>query len=131
MLGNREITLPEMDNTNVRDYSPVAGNALLYAVIDINGALCRFRIMAGDSYEAAERYQDCMVMNFANAHNPGDGFLFGANAQEEALCRWYTLYESISSDSAMGMYRYNNTHPSKVESDYKLCLHLINRSKKR
>lgn len=61
-----------------------------------------------------------MVMNFANAHVPGGGFLLGATAQEEALCRCSTLYASIHSAKASEMYRYNNTHVSAVESDYML-----------
>jgi uncharacterized protein (TIGR02452 family) len=59
-------------------------------------------------------------MNFANAHNPGGGFKLGANAQEEALCRCSTLYASITSKEAGVMYSYNNTHVSRVESDYML-----------
>jgi uncharacterized protein (TIGR02452 family) len=59
-------------------------------------------------------------MNFANAHKAGGGFLLGANAQEEALCRCSTLYASINSGVAKKMYRYNNTHISRIESDYML-----------
>lgn len=120
MLGGREIALPKMDYANVRVYSPEAGAALINAAADRSGELCRIRITAEDSYEAAARYENCMVMNFANAHNPGGGFLMGATAQEESLCRCSTLYASISGEAAKEMYKYNNTHPSKVESDYML-----------
>ena len=63
-----------------------------------------------DSFTAAKNLKNCLVMNFANAHYPGGGFLSGANAQEEALCRESTLYKSLASDEADIMYAYNNRH---------------------
>lgn len=35
------------------------------------------------------------IMNFANAFTPGGGFLLGANAQEEAICRSSYLYPEL------------------------------------
>lgn len=64
-----------------------------------------------DSFEVARKLGgNCLVMNFANARYPGGGFLNGANAQEEALCRESTLYSSLESDKAAEMYGYNNRH---------------------
>lgn len=59
-------------------------------------------------------------MNFVNARHPGGGFLYGANGQEEDLCRASTLYASISSASAKGMYVFNRKSRSPVDSDYML-----------
>lgn len=64
-----------------------------------------------DSFAAARKLGgNCLVMNFASAHSPGGGFLNGANAQEESLCRESTLYSSLESDKAAEMYGYNNRH---------------------
>lgn len=82
--------------------------------------MCKVSVINADSFQAARQYENPLVMNFANAHNPGGGFKLGANAQEEALCRCSTLYASITSKEASKMYLYNNTHLSTVESDYML-----------
>ncbi|WP_171109536.1 MULTISPECIES: TIGR02452 family protein [unclassified Streptomyces] len=47
------------------------------------------------SLEAARRIGDTAVLNFASARNPGGGFLNGAQAQEEALCRASALYTCL------------------------------------
>lgn len=61
---------------------------------------------------------EIVVLNFASAKNPGGGFLNGANAQEESLCRQSTLFASIGDPCRFEMYQYNRNHSSLLYSDY-------------
>lgn len=120
-VNGEEIALPDVDFSAVEVISPDCGANLLGEEISGNfGEMCRITVTNEDSFQAAGRYENPFVMNFANAHNAGGGFMLGANAQEEALCRCSTLYASITADKAGEMYRYNNTHISSVASDYML-----------
>ena len=71
-----------------------------------------------DTFFMCESNKKYLAMNFANANNPGGGFLNGANDQEETLCRQSTLYKSLSSSAAQEMYNYNHTHNKHCYSDY-------------
>lgn len=81
---------------------------------------CEFYLLACDSYEVAKEMERPLVMNFANAIYPGGGFLSGARAQEESLCRNSTLYASLTSKNAYEMYEYNANHLNPIDSDYML-----------
>lgn len=115
------IRLPELEYDSVDVISPKLGEELLmengaYKKAIVNN-VC---IVSEDSFQAAKRYDNPLVMNFANAHKPGGGFEAGATAQEEALCRCSTLIASIGSAKAKEMYQYNNLHATPLESDYML-----------
>ena len=126
-IGTTEVKLPDIDYENVIAFSPEDGASLLVdnettinTMKEQGDSNCKIVITSEDSFQAASRYTNALVMNFANAHCPGGGFLMGATAQEEALCRCSTLYASITSSEAGAMYKYNNTHINSVESDYML-----------
>ena len=120
-LAGDIIKLPAIDYGKVKVISPQLGEELLLANKETEKAvLNNICIVPEDSFQAAKRYNNPLVMNFANAHKPGGGFELGATAQEEALCRCSTLIASIGSAEAKEMYQYNNSHVIPVESDYML-----------
>lgn len=56
-----------------------------------------------------------LVLNFANGVHPGGGFLEGARAQEEALCRSSALYVTLVSDP---MYDHHRQRPLPDATDW-------------
>lgn len=63
--------------------------------------------------EGAERV---CVLNFASARNPGGGFLGGARAQEEDVCRCSALYPCLL--EAPTYYDVNRAHPDSIYTDH-------------
>ena len=69
--------------------------------------------------QAARRFTESglepLALNFANGIHPGGGFLNGARAQEEVLCRSSALYETLVHDP---MYEYHQQQPLPDSSDW-------------
>ena len=118
--SGKAVKLPERDFATGELFAPEDGTYLVQKGISEyrNETSCHIEVTTEDSYQAAHRYAKPFVMNFANAVHPGGGFLIGAPAQEESLCRNSTLYMSLTSKTASLMYRFNKFKP--LASDYML-----------
>ncbi|MGK5640965.1 TIGR02452 family protein [Streptomyces sp. URMC 126] len=100
MYGPEPVAVPERDGAGVATVFEVTGEGSLTAA----GRLAA----DGDGGAVA-------VLNFASARNPGGGYLNGAQAQEEAVCRGSALYRCLR--EAPEFYAAHRADPSPFYSD--------------
>ncbi|MFJ3670172.1 TIGR02452 family protein [Streptomyces sp. NPDC090106] len=82
----------------------------------VPGTALSVEVTGESSLEAAHRVGGRVaVLNFASARNPGGGYLNGAQAQEEALCRASALYVCVR--EARAFYEHHRAHRDPFYTD--------------
>ncbi|MCX4766879.1 TIGR02452 family protein [Streptomyces sp. NBC_01275] len=106
MLGPGPVQTPETPPTSPPTSPP--GSPPVDPFVEVTGE---------SSLEAARRLADVpvAVLNFSSARNPGGGYLNGAQAQEEALCRASALYTCLL--GAREFYDHHRAHRDPFYTD--------------
>ena len=83
------------------------------------GSAASIEVVNGTSQQVGHsmaKSKGLVLLNFASARNPGGGFLNGAKAQEEDLCRCSALYPALSQQREY--YEANRNQSSLLYTDY-------------
>src|SRR5437899_531123 len=99
-------------------YTPEALDKLR-GVESAGEGLPMLEVLHATTQEAAQRLAgngNVVLLNFASARNPGGGFLGGARAQEEELCRCSGLYRGLITQPAY--YAANRDQQSLLYTDH-------------
>ncbi|MFF0885827.1 TIGR02452 family protein [Streptomyces sp. NPDC001046] len=112
--GGREVRIAEQvraarEGTRLFGPDPVPVSA-------VRVTRTRIEVTGESSLEAARRLGGSVaVLNFASARNPGGGYLNGAQAQEEALCRASALHTCLL--RAADFYDHHRAHRDPFYTD--------------
>ncbi|MQY33970.1 hypothetical protein SRB17_19360 [Streptomyces sp. RB17] len=108
MFGPEPVSLRQSGGAGAMGDAGTGSEPTADTVVEVTGE---------SSLEAARRLAGApvAVLNFASARNPGGGYLNGAQAQEEALCRASALYTCLL--AAGSFYDHHRTHRDPFYTD--------------
>lgn len=107
--GTRTYT-PQEASATLERRNPAPAHLPVFEVTDETTQVGARRLVESESVS------DLVLLNFASARNPGGGFINGAKAQEEDLCRCSGLYPCLLAQR--GYYEANREHESAVYTDH-------------
>ncbi|MGB8939293.1 MAG: TIGR02452 family protein, partial [Streptomyces sp.] len=106
--GTRMFGPATLDVTPVTPVTPPEPTSTVVEVTGESSLEAARRLTGGEGGPVA-------VLNFSSARNPGGGYLNGAQAQEEALCRASALYTCVR--SAREFYDHHRAHRDPFYTD--------------
>jgi uncharacterized protein (TIGR02452 family) len=109
VAGTRLYT-PEQASAILEKLTPASASQVAIEVTDETTQVAARRLVESESVV------DLVLLNFASARNPGGGFINGAKAQEEDLCRCSGLYPCLMSQ--LEYYKANREHESALYTDH-------------
>ena len=107
--GTRLYT-PEHALATLQGLNPASSHRMTIEVTDETTQIAARRLVESESVT------DLVLLNFASARNQGGGFINGAKAQEEDLCRCSGLYPCLLSQDTY--YTANRNYESAIYTDH-------------
>lgn len=109
-IKGTQLFTPWQASATLEGINPAPSHPAIITVTDETTQVAARRLVESESVA------DLVLLNFASARNPGGGFINGAKAQEEDLCRCSGLYPCLLAQK--GYYDANREFESAIYTDH-------------